>query len=144
VKLRPLNSKGKKPEILNDLMDLLENSGTEKFEASNNNLAEKSNNEDSSRGAKESKLEELNMAAILTFHYYAIGKQDYLNTSKIYRLVKRETDVVTQIDFDGFPRLISLAVGMAFKISIDKYIEGELETTEEDFKEYERSTWTVS
>ena len=62
------------------------------------------------------------MAIILTFFYYAIGKQDYINVSKIYRLVKRETDTVTQIEFDSFVKLISLAVGAAFKISIDKYI----------------------
>lgn len=37
------------------------------------------------------------MAAILTFYYYAVGKQDYINTEKLYRLIKRENDVVTQI-----------------------------------------------
>ena len=64
------------------------------------------------------------MAVVLTFFYYAIGKQDYINSSKIYRLIKRETDTVTQIDFDNFIHTISIAVGTAFKISIDKYIEG--------------------
>ena len=27
IKLKPLNSKGKKPEVINDFMDLLDNSG---------------------------------------------------------------------------------------------------------------------
>jgi len=66
------------------------------------------------------------MVIVLTFYYYAIGKQDYINQSKIYRLIKRESDAVTQIEFENFAKIISLAIGAAFKISVDKYIEGDL------------------
>ena len=74
------------------------------------------------------------MAVALTFYYYAIGKQDYINTSKIYRLIKRQTDTVTQIEFDSFTTIISLAVGTAFKISIDKYVEGDFDVNYSDFE----------
>ena len=35
----------------------------------------------------------MNMAVVLTFYYYAIGKQ------KLYKLIKRESDVISQIEF---------------------------------------------
>ena len=73
------------------------------------------------------------MAVILSFYYYSLGKQDYINTSKLYRLIKRQPDTVVQIDFDDFVKVISLALGTAFKISIDKAIEGEQEITLADF-----------
>ena len=42
VKLKPLNPKGKKTEVVDDFLDLLDNSGgAQKFEVSNNNLNEK-------------------------------------------------------------------------------------------------------
>lgn len=81
-------------------------------------------------------MDELNMAAILTFYHYAIGKQDYFNSSKIYRIIKREADAITQIEFDDFQKTLSLALGAALKISVDKYIEGETETALADFEEY--------
>ena len=123
-------------------MDLLETSNNnEKVETSNNNLTEieKSNIDNPSKISKEPKekqikTDEINMAIALTFYYYSIGKQDYLNTSKLYRLIKRQTDTVTQIEFDSFVKTISLAVGAAFKISIDKYIEGDFDTSYEDFQ----------
>jgi hypothetical protein len=64
------------------------------------------------------------MAVILTLYYYSIGKLNYINTSTLYRIIKRETDVLTQIEFDNFPKLLSLALAAAFKISIDKYVQG--------------------
>lgn len=64
------------------------------------------------------------MAVILTLYYYSVGKLNYINTSTLYRIIKRETDVLTQIEFDGFPKLLSIALATALKISIDKYIQG--------------------
>lgn len=51
-------------------------------------------------------------------YYYTVGKQDYVNTDKIYRIINRDTDAVTQIDFNSFLVLASKAISQALKISI--------------------------
>lgn len=79
------------------------------------------------------------MAIILTMYYYTVAKQDYINTEKLCRLIKAEADVVSQIDFDHFPKICSLALGSAFKISIDKYINGDFTVDREDFEAYDSS-----
>jgi hypothetical protein len=73
------------------------------------------------------------MAVILTLYYYSVGKLNYINTSTLYRVIKRESDVITQIDFNNFAKLLSLALAAAFKISVDKYVQGEFDVTHEDF-----------
>jgi len=57
----------------------------------------------------------------------------YINTSNLYRIIKKESDVITQIEFNNFGKLLSLALACAFKISVDKYVQGEFDVTYEDF-----------
>jgi hypothetical protein len=66
----------------------------------------------------------MNMAIILTLYYYSVGKLDYIMTEKLYKIIKRENETITQVDFDNFEKLLSISLGAAFKISIDKYING--------------------
>lgn len=81
----------------------------------------------------------MSMAIILTLYYYSVGKLDYIMTEKLYKIIKRESETITQVDFDNFERLLSVALGTAFKISVDKYINGEFEVESKDFAEYDKS-----
>jgi hypothetical protein len=42
------------------------------------------------------------MAVILTLYYYSVGKLDYIMTEKLYKMIKRESETVTQVEFDNF------------------------------------------
>lgn len=37
------------------------------------------------------------MAVILTLYYYSVGKLDYIMTEKLYKMIKRESETVTQV-----------------------------------------------
>ncbi len=43
---------------------------------------------------------------------------------KLFKIIKKEPQTITQIEFEGFEKLLSLAIATAFKIAIDKYIAG--------------------
>ena len=125
-KLPPIAKKGqKKKEVMDDFMDLLESSGPAGFEQSNSALTNPVDKEKEESKVLGSKVEECNMGVILTLYYYSVGKQDYLNTDKLYRIIKKDKDAVTQVDFEQSEVILARALGAAFKISVDKYIEGE-------------------
>ena len=77
------------------------------------------------------------MATILTIYYYVIGKINYLNQEKLYKILKKDQEVLSQISFEGKDKLIASAVGSALKITINKVLEAEDTATLEDFKYYE-------
>lgn len=81
------------------------------------------------------------MTVILTLYYYSIGKLDYIMVEKLYKIIKKENDTISQIEFQNFEKTLSVALGTAFKISIDKYINGQFEVTSEDFTEYDKSNY---
>lgn len=72
----------------------------------------------------EERAEEWNFSLVMTMYYYTVGKQDYFNSDKFYKIVQMEADAVNQIDFDTFPTIASRCLSSAFKISIEKYING--------------------
>lgn len=37
------------------------------------------------------------MAIVLTIYYYTVGKQDYVNMERLYRLIKAEKEVISQV-----------------------------------------------
>jgi hypothetical protein len=39
----------------------------------------------------------MSMAIILTLYYYSVGKLDYIMTEKLYKIIKKESETITQI-----------------------------------------------
>lgn len=39
------------------------------------------------------------MTVILTLYYYSIGKLDYIMVEKLYKIIKKENDTISQIEF---------------------------------------------
>lgn len=39
------------------------------------------------------------MAVVLTLYYYSVGKLDYIMVEKLYKIIKKENDTISQIEF---------------------------------------------
>ena len=64
------------------------------------------------------------MGLILTLYYYSVGKLDYVNTDKLYRILKKDKEALMQVDFDQSEQIMARALGTSFKVAVDKYIDG--------------------
>lgn len=65
------------------------------------------------------------MAVIISAYLAIIGKINYLNPDRLYKLLKKDSSVLSQFEFKAGLDLVSNAVGCALKIAIGKQLQAE-------------------
>lgn len=65
------------------------------------------------------------MAVIISAYLAIIGKINYLNPNRIYKLLKKDISVLSQFEFKLGLDLVSNGVGCALKIAINKQLQAE-------------------
>lgn len=63
------------------------------------------------------------MAVIVSTYLSVLGKLNYLGPERIYKIMKKDTSVLSQLDFQGGSDLAADSVGCALKIAIGKQLE---------------------
>jgi hypothetical protein len=83
------------------------------------------------------------MAVIVSAYMAILGKTNYLNTDRIYKMLKKDSSAITQFDFTGGLDLIADSVGCALKIAIGKQLQAEDTVDYDDFIDYDKSKFIV-
>lgn len=66
---------------------------------------------------------DLHSAVIVSAYLSIVGKLNYLQPERIYKIMKKDPSALSQFQFTGGLDLAANAVGCAFKIAIGKQLE---------------------
>jgi hypothetical protein len=64
----------------------------------------------------------MNLAVVMTCFHYVVRKKNFLDAEKVYKILKRDHEVLTELHLDGGKDMVVRAIGCALKVCVGKFL----------------------